>query len=77
MSDLELPGTLSDGERGPAGQPLEEDLSSSPEEAATSSGESKARIAGTGWQAFFMLTALFLLSIFASSRTGLPSPVAA
>ena len=76
MSDLDLPESFSDREIVPAGQG-EEDLSSSPEEATVTSGESKASIAGTRWQAFLMLTALFSLSIFASSRTGLPSPVAA
>ena len=77
MSDLDLPESFSDREIVPAGQGREEDLSSSPEEATVTSGESKASIAGTRWQAFLMLTALFSLSIFASSRTGLPSPVAA
>ena len=77
MSDLDLPESFSDREIVPAGQGREEDLSSSPEEATVTSGESKASIAGTRGQAFLMLTALFVLSIFASSRTGLPSPVAA
>ena len=77
MSDLELPGTLSNEENGLADQGPGEALGPSSVETTSASVEAKARADGHGWQSAFMLIALLLISVFASTRTGLPRPVAA